>query len=67
LLRCTFFHLRLLRGGGLGRERHSVVYLRAIHAQRAVVVENQSIESQSAAGSQGLGIEKLDVAVDVDY
>jgi hypothetical protein len=46
---------------------YTVVLLRAIHAQRAVVVKNQSIEAQRAARGECLRVEQLGVVVDVGF
>ena len=67
----TVKHLcEALRSAGSTRLRSccdSIVDLRTIHAQRTVVVEQQPVESECAARSEGLSVESLRIVVDIDF
>jgi hypothetical protein len=59
LLHRTFFHVSRLRRGRRRCESHSTIHLRAIHAQRAVVVEHQSIRTERVARCERLNVKQL--------
>ena len=58
---------RSATSGRLRGKSHTIFHLSAIHAERAVVVEHESVKPQRAANGERSRIQLLCVAVDVNF